>query len=320
MENAGTVDIILPCFNAALWIDGFVAGLLELEGISWRLIARDDASSDATLDILREWRERLGSRLRLLDDEAPRNLGIIGNYDAVLAASTAPWVLTADPDDIWLPERVPVTLTALRAVEAEFGAETPVAVCTDARVVNEDLTPVAPSYWRWSRTRPPARPTLARTAMDSVALGSTMTFNRALIAAARPLPPKAAYQDWWLAMVAVTFGHFVAVPEATILYRRHGENATKDPYTASLMGALQRTVASPFNARRRLHYLIGQAAYQAEEFATRYADRLPASEADAVRALARLREMRPLARRYAILRHGLWFNSLLKNAGLLALL
>lgn len=101
------------------WIDGFVPGPLEQQGAPWRLIARDDASSDPTQYILRTWRAPWIAITPF--DEVPRNLGIIGNYDVGLA----PYVLTADPDDVWLHVRIPVTLAALLAAEPEFGAGTP---------------------------------------------------------------------------------------------------------------------------------------------------------------------------------------------------
>jgi glycosyltransferase involved in cell wall biosynthesis len=312
------VDIVLPCYNAAAWIDGFIAALPEADDVPWRLVVRDDGSTDNSLILLKNWRDRLGARMVLLDAEMPCNLGLIGNYDAVLAASTAPWVLTADPDDVWLPNRLAVTLSALRAAEQNYGAHTPLAICTDAMVVSETLDVIAPSYWRWSRTRPLVRPCLARSAMDSVALGSTMAVNRALIEKSRPLPAGAAYQDWWMVLVAVAFGRFIALPEITIKYRRHSSNATKDPFSTSWSGAMQRYLRKPKSIHDRLDFLIRQAARQADEFVNRYDGQVEQRDVAALRSLARLPQMNQAAKRLAILSHGLWFNSPLKNAGLLA--
>ncbi|WP_297368891.1 glycosyltransferase [Acidocella sp.] len=311
------VDIVLPCYNAAAWIDEFVNGLLALKGVSWHLIARDDGSSDGTLALLRAWHERLGPRMTLLDAEHSNNLGLIGNYSAVLEASTAPWVLTADPDDVWLPNRVPLTLAALQTAEAETSAQTPVAVCTDAEVVNSQLGLVAPSYWRWSRTKPLSRPRLARVAMDSVALGSTMAVNRALLRKALPLPQSAAYQDWWLALVAVAFGRFIALPDITIRYRRHGENATKDPYSLSLASAAQRLLRAPYSLHARLAYLLSQIARQTDAFVERHGQELPFQDAVALSALAGIQNLNAWPRRWTLLRHGCFFNSALKTLGLL---
>lgn len=313
------VDIAFPCYNTAQWIDGFIEDLLKYNGARWRLIARDDGSSDDSHAVLKKWRERLGPRMMLLDaDGSSPNLGLIANFNAVLGAAAAPSILTADPDDRWLPNRIDLTLAALKAAEAESGADTPVAVFTDAEVVDADGVTVAPSYWRWARNLPPARYTIPRTSMDCAVLGSTMAVNRALLRAALPMPACAGYQDWWMVLVAVALGRLVVLPEVTIRYLRHGANATKDPYSASLGRMIVKLATAPSTARKRLDYLIGQAARQADGFVAAYGDRLSASDAEALRALARLPGLDPLQRRLAVVRHGLWFNSTIKNVGLLA--
>ena len=71
--------------------------------------------------------------------------------------------------------------------------------------------------------------------MESFALGSTMMVNRALLEAALPFPSGAAYQDWWLSLVALAFGSLVSLPDRTVGYRRHGKNETQDPFGSSLL-------------------------------------------------------------------------------------
>ena len=313
------VDIVLPCHQAAAWIDAFVNPLASVDVPSWRLVARDDGSTDNSLAILQGWQDRLGDRMLLVRDSR-ENLGVNGNYTAVLAATTAPWVLTADPDDVWLPNHITVTLDALRAAEANHGANTPIAVGTDAIVVNSDLGFVAPSFWQWSHMKRMERASLRRVAVESLALGSTMAINRALIETALPIPKDAAYQDWWLALVATAFGELVLVPEPTIRYRRHGQSITKDPYAASLANAFRRVLKAPRTARQRLEFLIRQAGDQAAAFLDKYEARLNASDVAALRALAAIPEMNAIARRTAVIRHGLWFTWWAKNLGLLAFL
>jgi len=314
------VDIAMPTFNCAAWLDVFVESLVAQDFTDWRLIARDDRSSDDTRRRLGEWQERLGRRMTILPDSGARNLGLIGNYSAVLSATTARWVMSADPDDVWLPGKITRTLAATQGAEEAAGAGVPVVVCTDAEVVDSGSQPVADSFWRWSRMDPERMSALPRAAMESVALGSTMMMNRALLDRALPIEKGAAYQDWWLALVAVAFGRVVALPEKTILYRRHEVNATADPYGGSFFGAIRRTLGAPLAPRRRLEGLLVQAAAQARLFLSRYRNCLQNSEIAALEALAGLPSLGLAGRRLAVLRHGLWFGSPLKNAGLLALL
>jgi hypothetical protein len=307
------MDIALPAYNCAPWLDAFLESLLAQDYTNWRIVARDDASRDDTAGRLAAWQSRLGSRMAIL--EGGRNLGVIGNYNAVLRATESELVMSADPDDVWLPGKIRRSLEAM----GDFDAAVPLALCTDARVIDGEGRVVAPSYWQWSRMNP-ARRRLPRVAMESVALGSTMTFNRALLEVALPMPAGAPYQDWWLALVATAFGRLIPLAEPTILYRRHASNATSDPYGSRLAGALRRTLGEPGAPRRRLRQVLAQSAGQAGAFVAQYRGRLAPADAAALDALAGLLGANPLAARAAVLRHGLWFGSPVKNAGLLALL
>jgi len=314
------VDIAMPTYNCAPWLSQTMDSILAQDFCGWRLIVRDDRSADDTNRKLADWQTRLGERMTILPDSGARNLGVTGNYNAVLSAATAAWVMSADPDDVWLPGKILRTCQAMRQAEAEFGDATPIAVCTDAAVVDGTGKPIAPSYWRWSRLRPTRIGEAPRVAMESVALGSTMMMNRALLEAALPIPATAPYQDWWLALVAAAFGHLIALSEQTILYRRHGGNETTDPYSSALGRALGRAVTAPGAARRRLRQVVAQSSAIAGALVQRYRSRLEPRDVTALELLAKLPSLGPLERRIAVLRHRLWFSSRVKNLGLLALM
>ena len=319
-SDVPVVEIAMPAFNCSPWLDDFMQSLLGQESTNWRLIARDDHSDDNTQALLRAWQERVGPRMFILPDSGRKNLGLIGNYNAVLGATSARWVMCADPDDVWLPGKIARTLRAMRQTENTFGATTPIAVCTDAKVVDCDRHPVAPSYWHWSRVDPALTQQVVRVAMESVALGSTMLVNRALLDLTLPIADGARYQDWWMVMVAAAFGHVTTLDTPTIQYRRHGSNETADPYGASLLQAIRHTLSSLGAPRRRLNEVLTPAAIQAGAFLKRYRNRLNSQDRSALRSLASLGSLGPLNRRLAVLRYGLWFASPWKNLGMFALL
>src|SRR5437867_209307 len=229
-----SADVAMPTHNCGPWIDQFMNSLLAQDSRDWRLVARDDCSNDDTVERLEQWQARLGDRMVILPNSGGHNLGIVGNYNAVLGACSAAWVMTADPDDVWLPGKIAWTLQAMGDAERQFGATTPISICTDARVVDAELRPIASSYWQWYRMNPRLAGQLHRTGMESVAQGSTMMVNRALLNLALPIEAASPYQDWWLALVAAAFGQTVALAKPTILYRRHGGNETEEPLIASV--------------------------------------------------------------------------------------
>ena len=312
------IDIAVPAYNCAPWIDAFFESVLAQDHSAWRIIARDDASSDGTAARLVWWQSRLGERMMILPDSGTRNLGMVGNYNAVIAAATESWVMLADPDDVWKPGKLSLTVRAMSDAEASAGTHTPVLVCTDAQVVNQALGPVASSYWQWVHCGPHQTDRLPRLAVDSPVLAPMV--NRALLQLALPLIGAAACADWWLGMVACTFGRVVSIPAATFLYRRHPANDSLDPLGSTMGNAIRRTLADLGEPRRRVNRLVRQFAPQAGAFAARFRERLPLRDLAALEAAARLPSLGALARRWAVVRHDLWLSSPLKNAGLMLLL
>ena len=310
-----SIDIALPTYNCAPWLNGLFESILEQNVTDWRILARDDASKDNTAAVLDDWQQRLGDRMVILSDSGQSNLGMVRNYNAVLSETSAPWVMLADPDDVWLPDKIQATLRAMLAAEGSASERTPVVVCSDAMVVDKDLKIVAPSYWQWSRHDPDLLDVFHRLIIESPALTSTMMLNRALLDLALPMTG-ASCPDWWLALVAGAFGRIVRLPQSTILYRRHPANDSLDPLASTLPHATRRV----FQARARLDRLINQLAPQAAVFLSRFRDRILPKDAAALGAAERLPSLGPLERRVAVLRHDLLFASPLKNAGLMLLL
>lgn len=313
------IDIAVPAHNCGPWIDVFFESVLAQDHSEWRIVARDDASTDETAARLASWNSRLGASLVIVDSSRGRNLGMVGNYDAVLAATTAPWVMLADPDDVWLPGKISLTLRAMREAEATFGEKTPLIVCTDAEVVDSQLRPIAPSYWGWSRMNPDSASVFHRVVVESPVLTSTMIVNRALLDVALPLKG-AACPDWWPALVASAFGRVICLPKRTILYRRHQANDSQAPLSSTLKEAIRRTLADLGEPRRRVERLVRQLAPQASAFAARFGGRLAPADLAALEAASHLPDLGGLARRWTVMRHNLWFSSPWKSVGLMLLM
>jgi len=319
MDDA-CVDIVVATYNAGPWLDVFLNSLLTQDFERWRVIIRDDCSTDGTGRTLEEWKSRLADRFCILPDSGTRNVGVTVNFSILLSAAETQWVMMADQDDIWLPAKISKTLHAMQEAENTLGSSTPIAICTDAEVMDTTGQSVAPSYWRWNRMKLDRVSDVHRVAMESVALGCTMMVNRALLQLALPIDERAPYHDWWLAMVSAAFGRLIPLNETTIRYRRHGGNVTADPYSSSAMGAVRRILQSPRAPRLRLQRLIGEMAIQSRAFTERYRDSLRESDATALDSLAHLPSLGPVERRLALFQHDLWFSSPIKNLGLLALL
>lgn len=192
---------------------------------NWQLLVRDDGSTDDTCDILAEF-ARDDSRIVLIRDGQSR-LGPAANFGGLLQYGWnrgADYVFCADQDDVWLPEKIELEMSAMRAAEVEVGNQTPLLVHADLDVVDERLRTVHPSFMGQMRLRPEVAAPLKTLLVQNFVTGCTLLVNRLLLELAIPLPAASPLHDWWLALCAAAAGRIVFLPQALVKYRQHGGN------------------------------------------------------------------------------------------------
>ena len=311
------VQVLLSTWNGSAYLPELLDSLAAQTSQSWSLLVRDDGSRDRTGEILEDWASRHPGRLVIVPNPAGANLGVVGSFSRLLEASSAPYVMFADQDDVWAPEKIALTRDGMRRREAEAGAARPILVHTDLMPVDSDLTPISESYWTLQGIVPDRGHALSRMLVENIASGCTMMLNRPLVDRVGAIPEEAALHDWWISLVASAFGDIVSLPARPILWRRHGANVSE---TTDLRRVLLSAVAGAPAMRRRVARLFEDGQPRARSFLERYRGELKPEERQAVGAFLGLLRLNPLARRASILRHGLLFTSRLRNAGLLALI
>lgn len=136
----------------------------------------------------------------------------------------AQYAFFADQDDVWLPHKLERQMSAMRELEAACGRRMPLLVHTDLTVVDARLRTLASSYRAAARVHHDPADPLGCLLVANHVTGCATLVNRALLAAATPLPAAALIHDWWTAQVAAALGRLHYLPESTLLYRQHGAN------------------------------------------------------------------------------------------------
>jgi glycosyltransferase involved in cell wall biosynthesis len=95
------VSIGLPAHNGARYITQTLNSLISQTFTDFELIISDDASTDRTLAICKEFADK-DKRLRLYRNE--RNIGMLQNFRLVFERSQAQYFMWASDHDVWLPE------------------------------------------------------------------------------------------------------------------------------------------------------------------------------------------------------------------------
>ena len=267
-----TVDILLATHNGADYLAAQLDSIVAQTVANWRLIARDDGSCDGTPAILHAFQARHPARTTLLEDRDGR-LGVIGNYARLMRSATADYVALCDQDDVWLPEKLQVSVERMRTLERRYGGGTPLLVFSDLIVVDANLQEIAPSFWKYQHLDPSHARTFNKLVPRNVATGCTMLLNSPLVEAALPFPAPVMMHDWWIAMVAAAFGSADFLPQATILYRQHAANVAGA--TVVSFRTVPSRVVRLIRDYDRVHRVITGVFEQARAFHERYGRDLP---------------------------------------------
>lgn len=93
----------MPVYNCLRFLDDSVNSILAQTFTDFEFVILDDASSDGTLERLREWSAR-DKRIRLF--ESNQRLGLSRSSNAVVAKARAAIVARMDADDVAHPDRL----------------------------------------------------------------------------------------------------------------------------------------------------------------------------------------------------------------------
>ena len=226
-EDYPAIDVVLAAFNGEHYIKAQIQSILEQDYAGLiRILVRDDGSTDATVAIVRQLiTTSLPAQRQIHVFERTSGQGnVTENFAQLLSLSEAPYVALADQDDIWLPHKLRTQMAAMQRLEHQF-ADGPLLVCTDLRVVDAELNQLADSFWALQKLNPTWINDWRNLLVQNMVTGCTILINRAAVIAVQPIPVQLKlFHDHWIAIVVSLYGHALALPEATVLYRQHGRN------------------------------------------------------------------------------------------------
>lgn len=110
-STAPRLSVLLPCRDAAEFIDPCLESLLAQTEAHFELLAVDDGSRDETPDRLRAWVRR-DPRVRLIDGAG---LGIVDALRRAVSSARGPLLARMDADDVAHPERLATQFEFLKA-------------------------------------------------------------------------------------------------------------------------------------------------------------------------------------------------------------
>ncbi|HFI0467156.1 glycosyltransferase family 2 protein [Streptococcus suis] len=231
------VNILMSTYNGQQFLAEQICSIQDQTYTDWTLLVRDDGSSDKTREILQDFASQ-DSRIRLIDVEETKNLGVIKSFHRLVHYEQADYYFFSDQDDVWLPDKLAVSLQEAQS----YPTDQPLMVYMDLTVVDQDLQVMTESMIRSQSHH--ANTQLVQELTENTVTGGVSMINHSL-ASLWTKTEDIIMHDWYLALLASAFGTLVFIDKPGELYRQHADN---------VLGA--RTLSKRFKKWIRPHILF----------------------------------------------------------------
>lgn len=306
------IVILISTFNGSQLLKFQLNSLFNQTVDSFDIFVRDDGSQDSTLEIIQ------GYSVKLLVSTV--NLGSKASFAALLNyalnSSDADYFMFCDQDDVWYANKVEKTLAKMKQMEAQYG-DVPLLVHTDLEVVDEALNTIAPSMWQYEQTLPDKN-AFSRLLIQNTVTGCTVMVNRALAKKCLTIPNGAIMHDWWLGLVASQFGKIGFVMEPTMKYRQHSSNFIgAKRYDLNFFHLVKSLIGAFLRPDRVYIHSLQPNIDQARAFLQLYGSELDDRYIRILKDFISLPQRSYFMRRFIIVKHRLFKQSLINNIAML---
>lgn len=305
-----SVEILLATYNGEKYIEELLKSIKNQTYQEISLLIRDDGSTDQTIALVERSLSDWNRPWRWISSSTNPS-GVINNFMALMSDSTADYILFADQDDDWLPEKVEKTLAEMKRLELLHGVRYSLLVHSDLEVVDHNLNTIAPSFWDYTKINPSLN-TLNRLLIQNNVTGCAMMINRPLLELSLPIPKQAIMHDWWLSLVGAAFGAVGIVPEPTIRYRQHGKNTVgAKKFPGNIFQIVRRLYALRTKTHRNT--LLKAVFDQATAFYFQYGDRLSSDQKIMTQQFIDIPKMSFFAKRATLIKYRFFKHHWMSN-------
>lgn len=271
------VNILMATYNGEKFLAQQIESIQKQTFKEWNLLIRDDGSSDKTCDIIRNFTAK-DSRIRFINENEHHNLGVIKSFFTLVNYEVADFYFFSDQDDVWLPEKLSVSLEAAK----HKASDVPLLVYTDLKVVNQELNILQDSMIRAQSYH--ANTTLLPELTENTVTGGTMMINHAL-AEKWFTPNDILMHDWFLALLAASLGEIIYLDLPTQLYRQHDNNVLGARTMDKRFKILREGPKSIFT---RYWKLIHDSQKQASLIVDKYGDIMTANDLELIKCFIKI--------------------------------
>ena len=229
------IEILLATYNGERFLPEQIESITSQSFKDYNILASDDNSSDCTFEILRSYESVLGEKIKVVQSNTH---SAKENFYNLLDMADDEYIALCDQDDFWESDRLKKSLEAIQRLEKRYGKETPILVHSDLEIVDgnlnsqnkkmSELTGISEAI-KYAKKESKYLYTISteksfsRYLVENNITGNTVIINKALLDIYKR--PKVSFMhDWWLGLIAFTFGKVGFLNECLVKYRQHESN------------------------------------------------------------------------------------------------
>lgn len=254
------------------------------------LVVYDDASTDHTLRMVRDFASRAPFTVRVIPGQ--KNLGVNQAFAKAIAEAGGEYIALCDQDDVWFSDKLEQVAAAIAQCGCASGP--PKLFVGSLVLADQHASPVGLAHPGLQAVARKSRVRWQDLAFGNLIPGCAMVFERRMMPSILPVPQNAVLHDWWIALCFAYAGEVIYVAKAKIHYRVHSSNQQGVPSLRSTVNAAvrhgPRNVAAN-NAARSLAQL--------RLLHARFVD-LPESQRLALARVCELPRVSPLLRPFSL--------------------
>lgn len=219
------ITIIMAVYNGQEYIREQLESLKDQTYTEWRLVIRDDRSSDKTAERVKKFSDEVEQEVIFKVNEKPS--GSAKNNFALLIndAKESDYVMFCDQDDIWKKDKIEITFNKMKQAEERYGRDFPLLVHGDVEVIDENGNINADSMFEMSHINADSK--LPQILIQNHVTGCTMMCNKKLIAGISEYASSEyiIMHDYLAALYASVFGKIEVIKKPLLSYRQHSGNS-----------------------------------------------------------------------------------------------
>lgn len=258
------ISIAMPTYNGERFIKEQLESFARQERLPDELVITDDASSDQTVEIIRQFAAAAPFPVRIFVNE--KRLGINANFGRAIQEAAGDIIFLSDSDDYWYPQKIRLMEKTLEEIP-----EAGIAICNSDQA-DDQLRPLGATSWASVDRFFPSQRLLSDLAHGKTywsrmpAQGCCLAFRGKFKELILPLPESLRYKwfsyDRFIAQVIFCSGAGGAAlfPQPLQAYRRHTGQAShmppRPPFLRRLLRRARYRLARRHDGPYRLPFLL----------------------------------------------------------------